>query len=67
MPFGTPFFILLTVVPNTALGLALALMVMRLRLARRWVLAMFFLPHILPVRVVTNLRYPLPQSAPLSK
>jgi multiple sugar transport system permease protein len=53
--WNTLYFILLTVVPNTALGLALALMVMRLRLARRWVLAMFFLPYILPVSVVTNL------------
>ena len=53
--WNTLYFILLTVVPNTALGLILALMVMRLKLARRWVLAMFFLPHILPVSVVTNL------------
>lgn len=53
--WNTIYFILLTVVPNTVLGLILAMLVMRLKYARRWVLAMFFLPHILPVSVVTNL------------
>lgn len=53
--WNTLYFILLTVVPNTALGLVMALMVMRLQWARRWVLAAFFLPYILPVSVVTNL------------
>lgn len=53
--WNTLYFILLTVVPNTALGLLMAIMIMRLRWARRWVLAAFFLPNILPVSVVTNL------------
>ncbi|MDX2004766.1 MAG: sugar ABC transporter permease [Meiothermus sp.] len=53
--WNTLYFILLTVVPNTALGLIMAMMVIRLNWARRWVLAAFFLPNILPVSVVTNL------------
>lgn len=53
--WNTLYFILLTVVPNTLLGLVMALMVMRLKWARRWILAAFFLPYILPVSVVTNL------------
>lgn len=52
---NTLYFIALTVIPNTALGLGMALMVMRLKWARRWVLAAFFLPYVLPVSVVTNL------------
>ena len=51
---NTLYFIALTVIPNTALGLVMALMVMRLKWARRWVLAAFFLPYVLPVSVVTT-------------
>ncbi|UUP18714.1 carbohydrate ABC transporter permease [Nitratireductor thuwali] len=48
------YFILLTVVPTTALALAIALMINRLsgRLQAA-MLALFFLPYILPVSVVT--------------
>jgi multiple sugar transport system permease protein len=53
--WNTLYFIVLTVVPNTALGLVMALMVMRLKWAQRWVLAAFFMPYVLPVSVVTNL------------
>jgi multiple sugar transport system permease protein len=53
--WNTLYFILLTVVPNTALGLLMALMVVRLYHLRRLVLGMFFLPYVLPVSVVTNL------------
>lgn len=51
----TVYFILLTVVPNTALGLIFALIVVRLRKLRSTVLALFFLPYILPVSVVTQI------------
>jgi multiple sugar transport system permease protein len=50
---NTWYFVLLTVVPNTALGLIFALMVVRLTRLKSIVLAMFFLPYILPVSVVT--------------
>ena len=53
--WNTLYFIVLTVVPNTALGFVIALMVMRLRWAQRWILAAFFMPNVLPVSVVTNL------------
>src|ERR1700749_1349562 len=50
---NTAFFVLLTVVPSTLLGLAIAMMVNRLR---GWwqsvVLAVFFIPYILPVTTV---------------
>jgi multiple sugar transport system permease protein len=50
----TGYFVLLTVVPTTLLGLAIALMVVRLRgWLQSLVLACFFLPYILPVTVVT--------------
>ncbi|GHF52616.1 multiple sugar transport system permease protein [Deinococcus metalli] len=52
---GTLYFILLTVVPNTLVGLGLALLVMRLRRLRNVVLAAFFLPQVLPVSVVTSI------------
>ena len=52
---NTLYFIALTVVPNTALGLVMALMVIRLKWAQRWILAAFFMPYVLPVSVVTNL------------
>ena len=52
---NTVYFILLTVVPNTLVGLGLALLVLRLRRLRNLVLAAFFLPYVLPVSVVTNI------------
>ncbi len=52
--FHTGYFVLLTVLPTTLLGLAIALMVTRLRgWLQSLVLACFFLPYILPVTVVT--------------
>jgi multiple sugar transport system permease protein len=50
---NTFYFVFLTVVPNTALGLLFALMVVRLRHLKGVVLAAFFLPFMLPVSVVT--------------
>lgn len=50
---NTFYFVVLTVIPNTAVGLIFALMVVRLRRLRSVVLAAFFLPYILPVSVVT--------------
>lgn len=50
---NTFYFVILTVIPNTALGLMFALMVVRLRHLRSPVLAAFFLPYMLPVSVVT--------------
>ena len=49
----TAYFVALTVVPTTLLGLGIALMVKRLRgWLQSLVLAAFFLPYILPVTVV---------------
>ena len=50
----TVYFVLLTVVPNTAAGFFLALLVLRLKRLRLPVLSAFFLPNVLPVSVVTN-------------
>lgn len=50
---NTAYFVLLSVVPVTALGLLFALMVVRLKRLRGLVLGAFFLPNILPVSVVT--------------
>jgi multiple sugar transport system permease protein len=50
---NTIYFVMLSVVPNTAVGLLLALMVVRLKHLRPPVLAAFFLPYMLPVSVVT--------------
>ena len=50
---NTIYFVVLSVVPNTAVGLLLALMVVRLKRLRAPVLAAFFLPYMLPVSVVT--------------
>jgi multiple sugar transport system permease protein len=50
---GTAYFILLTVVPNTLVGLGLAMLIMRLKRLRNVVMAAFFLPNVLPVSVVT--------------
>lgn len=52
---NTLYFILLTVVPNTLVGLGLALLVVRLKRLKGLVLACFFLPYVLPVSVVTNI------------
>ena len=49
----TAYFVALTVVPTTSLGLGIALMVSRLRgWLQSLVLAAFFIPYILPVTVV---------------
>jgi multiple sugar transport system permease protein len=50
----TIYFVLLTVVPNTAAGFFLALLVVRLNRLRLAILGAFFLPFILPVSVVTT-------------
>ena len=50
----TVYFVLLTVVPNTAIGFFLALLVLRLKRLRLPILSAFFLPFVLPVSVVTN-------------
>ncbi|MFC5847205.1 carbohydrate ABC transporter permease [Deinococcus petrolearius] len=52
--WNTVLFIVLTAVPNTLLGLGLALLVLRLNRLKNLVLAAFFLPYVLPVSVVTN-------------
>ena len=52
---NTLYFILLTVIPNTLVGLGLAMLVMRLKRLRNLVMAAFFLPYVLPVSVVTNI------------
>ncbi len=51
----TIYFILLTVIPNTALGLMFALMIIRLRRLGSTVMVMLFLSYVLPVSVVTNI------------
>lgn len=50
---NTFYFVLLTVLPNTLLGLAFAIMVVRLHRLKPFVLAAFFIPYFLPVSVVT--------------
>jgi len=51
--WNTSYFVLLTVIPGTAVALAIALVVSRLRgYAQSLVLAAFFLPYVLPVTVV---------------
>jgi multiple sugar transport system permease protein len=51
--FNTGYFVVLTVVPNTLIGLIIALMVSRLSgWMQSVILAAFFLPYILPVSVV---------------
>jgi len=50
----TGYFVLLTVVPNALVGFVLALLVVRMRRLRLFVLAAFFLPNVLPVSVVTS-------------
>ena len=49
----TGYFVLLTVIPTTALGLGIALMVARLKgWLQSLILSAFFLPYVLPVTVV---------------
>ena len=50
---NTFYFVVLTVIPNTFVGLMFALMVVRLNRLKSVVLAAFFLPFMLPVSVVT--------------
>src|SRR5262245_35957493 len=51
--WNTCYFVILTVVPNVAIGLVIALMVNRLKgWAQSVILAAFFLPYILPVSVI---------------
>jgi multiple sugar transport system permease protein len=50
----TIYFVALTVVPNTAIGFLLALLVVRLKRLRLPILSAFFLPFVLPVSVVTT-------------
>jgi len=50
----TIYFVVLTVVPNTAIGFLLALLVFRLKRLRLPILSAFFLPFVLPVSVVTT-------------
>jgi multiple sugar transport system permease protein len=50
----TVYFVILTVVPNTAMGFFLALLVVRLKRLRLAILSAFFLPYVLPVSVVTT-------------
>ncbi|HEY4202213.1 MAG TPA: sugar ABC transporter permease [Devosiaceae bacterium] len=53
---NTFYFVLLTVIPNTLIGLAIAMMVNRLKgWQQSLILALFFLPYILPVSVVYRL------------
>ena len=47
------YFVLLTVIPNTVLGLIFALAVERALAANGMLLASYFIPYILPVSVVT--------------
>jgi multiple sugar transport system permease protein len=50
---NTAYFVLLTVIPNTLIGLGIAMMVNRLKgWQQSLILALFFLPYILPVSVV---------------
>jgi multiple sugar transport system permease protein len=57
---NTGFFVLMTALPSTLLALAVALMVNRLKgVLQAAVMALFFLPYILPVSVVTNIWYGL--------
>jgi multiple sugar transport system permease protein len=56
----TLYFVLMTVLPSTLLGLAFALLVNRLKGAlQAAVLAAFFLPYILPVTTVSSIAWAL--------
>ncbi len=50
---NTFYFALLTVVPLTALGLLMALLVDRFTRASAWLQGAFFLPYVLPISVMT--------------
>jgi multiple sugar transport system permease protein len=51
--WNTTYFVLLTVVPGTAVALGIALMVTRLKgWVQSIILSMFFLPYVLPITVV---------------
>lgn len=53
---NTAYFVALTVVPGTLLGLGFAMLVVRLKgVWQAVVLAVFFLPYILPVTTVTSI------------
>lgn len=55
---NTLYFVVLTVVPSTLIGLGLAMLVNRLRgVWQAIVLATFFLPYILPVSTVTSIAW----------
>jgi len=51
----TIYFILLTVIPNTAAGLLIAMLLDKMRRFRSFAQVLFFLPYILPVSVVTQI------------
>jgi multiple sugar transport system permease protein len=50
---NTFYFSLLTVIPLTALGLLMALLVNRFTKAQGWLQGVFFLPFVLPISVMT--------------
>jgi multiple sugar transport system permease protein len=50
---NTFYFALLTVIPLTALGLVMALLVNRFVAAQGWLQGVFFLPFVLPISVMT--------------
>ena len=50
---NTFYFALLTVIPLTALGLVMALLVDHFTRARAWLQGAFFLPYVLPISVMT--------------
>lgn len=50
---NTFYFALLTVIPLTALGLAMALLVNHFTRAQAWLQGTFFLPFVLPISVMT--------------
>lgn len=50
---NTFYFALLTVIPLTALGLLMALLVNRFTRASGWLQGAFFLPYVLPISVMT--------------
>lgn len=50
---NTFYFALLTVIPLTALGLVMALLVDRFVKAQAWLQGVFFLPFVLPISVMT--------------
>jgi multiple sugar transport system permease protein len=55
---NTAYFAALTVLPSTLLGLLIAMMIQRLDgWPRAFVLAVFFVPYILPVSTVTSIWY----------